>query len=389
MAFKILKLASNTVSLIVASVTSVISLGLIMVSYSGYIDPELLPIAGVMGMTLPFWVPLMIVVFLVDAIRWHRSALIAGISLAVCIPQIVDVYPVGVGDVTSTIAAGRGNGTFTLLTYNCSGWIDLTGKYADGKNPTAKVILDADADIVCLQESDNLRPSKRLHLAKEQLDSIRARYPYIIETEWHLMLLSKYPASEIDLGLAGGDYNADETTAYQIDFGQDRRKLVIFSVHLQSIGLTQQDKTFYGEITRLDDENPAKGKTAEQERTLLNRVKNELIGKLCAANSRRASQIKRLLADVRRISHDNDVIVCGDFNDVPGCYSLHRLEGEGLRQVYPAVARGYMATFNRDKFWFRIDHVLWRGDILPLSMRRISTITSDHYPLVTTFSFIK
>ena len=69
--------------------------------------------------------------------------------------------------------------------------------------------------------------------------------------------------------------------------------------------------------------------------------------------------------------------------------TLKRLESIGMvhREVYPEVGMGYMSTYNRNRFWFRIDHVLYRGNLRPVSMERGKTASSDHYPLLTTFVF--
>jgi len=381
------KIASNTVSAIVGITTTILSLGMVAAAYAGYIDPELIPLAGVAVMTFPFWVPVMVVVFVADALWWHRSAVIASMALAVCLPQIVDVFPAGTSVPARDLIGNRSLRSFSLMSYNCSGWFDLTKKYTHD-NPTANLILRTDADIVCLQESDNLKPRTLVHLTQAQVDSLHARYPYIIETDWHLMLMSKFPACEVDLGLAGGDLNADETTAYKVDLGPGSPPLMIFSVHLQSFGFTPEDKALYGDITSLDADNPVKDNALARDSDLSRRIRSALIGKLSAANMRRAEQVKRLLAHIRRVSAGYNVVVCGDFNDVPCCYALHQLESEGFRQVFPNTCRGYMATFNREKMWFRIDHVLWRGSLTPLRMHRISTLTSDHYPLVTSFGIM-
>jgi endonuclease/exonuclease/phosphatase (EEP) superfamily protein YafD len=107
--------------------------------------------------------------------------------------------------------------------------------------------------------------------------------------------------------------------------------------------------------------------------------------KLAAANLVRTEQVDTLIAGIHSIGGPN-VIVCGDFNDVPGCTSLRNLTSiSGLKQVYPEVCCGPTYTFNTNRFYFRIDHVLYRGDLKPVEMVRGDIRCSDHYPLLTTF----
>ncbi len=369
----------KTVSLVVAIVATMLSLLLIVGTWGGEADPLAFPLAGVIVMTLPLTIPLDIVAFAVCAIWWRRSALILGVAIALSLPGIADVFPIGTPSIVPRTETKNDDARreFTLMTFNCSGWADLTEQYPGDVNPTARLILDTDADIVALQESNELRPRSQVKLTHEQIDSIKSRYPYTIQTQWRLILLSKFPVTEIDLGLASERPDADETTCYNIDI--DGHRLTLFNIHLQSIGLTGEDKALYNEIVSLEDIDK------DSEGRIMGRVRRNLVGKLATAGRERARQVERLISDIAKYG-TGDVIICGDFNDVPGCHSLRRLEDIGFRQVYPAVGRGYMATFNRNKFWFRIDHVLWRGDVEPISMRRIETIASDHHALVTRFA---
>ncbi|MBO5054374.1 MAG: endonuclease/exonuclease/phosphatase family protein [Muribaculaceae bacterium] len=361
-------------------VTLVASLGLLVSAWGGQINPEGNGRFGVIVMTLPFWIPVMLVTLCVNAVFFKRQALMSGIVLAMCLPRVCDIYPVGIG-INGERADEHGR-SWTLMTYNCAALIDLTEEYLGGLNPTYRIIMDANADLVCLQECDGIEPREYVHIDSAQVDSLSARYPYLIQDDINRMaLLSRYPARELKLSHRGYDRGDGEIAAYEIDMGKDRQLLLV-SVHLQSIGLTDADKQFYGELTE-----PSTIEQAEERngaRSLVGRIRTDLASKLSMAGQHRARQARLLASYIERYGRDN-VIVCGDFNDVPGCYTLTLLESLGLRQVYSAVGRGYMATFNRDKLWFRIDHVMWRGNLIPRDIKRIESKTSDHYPVITRF----
>ena len=78
--------------------------------------------------------------------------------------------------------------------------------------------------------------------------------------------------------------------------------------------------------------------------------------------------------------------MAGDFNDVPGCYTLEYLADLGFHNVYSEIGCGPDITYNSDRFYFRIDHVLYRGALQPLSIRRGRIRSSDHYPLIVDFA---
>ncbi len=46
-----------------------------------------------------------------------------------------------------------------------------------------------------------------------------------------------------------------------------------------------------------------------------------------------------------------NVIVCGDFNDVPGCRALRILESAGLTDAYAELGLGPTITFNASHFF--------------------------------------
>ena len=81
-----------------------------------------------------------------------------------------------------------------------------------------------------------------------------------------------------------------------------------------------------------------------------------------------------------------DVIICGDFNDVPGCHAIRTFADAGFHSVYPSIGFGPMITYNARHLYFCIDHVLYRGALTPLYISKGTLKTSDHYPLTPAWS---
>lgn len=366
------------VNIILWVLTAIVSAVTVAAAYAGHINPIHHPFAAVMVMLTPLMVPVLIGVFALDLLLRRRALILAAVAVVAVLPAALDTFPVNFGHSApeNLRLAPDDTSAFTLLTYNVVNFQDLTGKYPGDINPTLSYILRTDADIVCLQEAEALESIPQYHLRQPQIDSLTARYPYIIVNTNRVMLLSRFPAEPLPVNftLENGDASSMLASGYTLDI--HGRRVALFSVHLQSYGLTDDDKDLYGRVTR---GKVSKGAPRDSVRT-------ELIYKIERAAIARARQTDVLVRAIKQYGGDN-VIVAGDFNDVPGCWALTRLSDIGLSEVYPRVGLGYMRTYNRNRFYFRIDHVLTSKNIRPLWMHRDVPDASDHYPLLTALEF--
>ncbi len=100
---------------------------------------------------------------------------------------------------------------------------------------------------------------------------------------------------------------------------------------------------------------------------------------------RRQRELDRLARIVSRI--DRPVILAGDFNATPWSRQFRDLvRTAGLRNA--ADGQGYIATWPR-WFWpaqIPIDHVLVKGSLAVLRLRRGPALGSDHYPIIADLS---
>lgn len=261
---------------------------------------------------------------------------------------------------------------FTVMSYNVFGLVDQTNNYPGGINPTLSYILQNDADIVCLQELEALHSNKTLHITPAQLDSLHSQYPYVFIGSHAQAIFSKFPVEPIQIGFK---YSGESGSADMACFRTEIRghKITIFNIHLQSFDLVKSDREMFARLKHL--------KGSEDEIAMM---KNHLINKIREAGPQRVSDTEELIRYIKKFGGPN-VIVCGDFNDVPGSYPLRMLAEEHLKEVYPEVGFGPMITYNAGGFNFRIDHILYRGEIKPLKMSRGRVRSSDHYPVIATF----
>lgn len=351
--------------------TFLCALGLAIASFGGHGHPSVYPGACVMVMLFPGCLLAMIVMTVLDAIWCRKALVVCFLAFAGCIHAILDFTPLNVGKVE----VAEGTPTFTLLSFNVQNFSSRSGEYPNGCNPAISHILAVDADVVCLQEAPSLAYSNwgRVEFEDRQIDSLYQRYPYIIVNSDQMMFLSKYPTEAIHTGSASR-YNRIALARINVE----GRLITLVNVHLQSYLLTKADKQLYQDIT--SRENDTIGM-----REGMGMVRAQLLRKIQRAAERRAGDAERMMNYISRFGGPN-VIVTGDFNDVPGCYTLHRLADARMRQVYPEVCFGPAITYYVDKFYFRIDHVLYRGCLKPLDMDIGGSHASDHLPLLTTFA---
>ena len=348
---------------------TLLAAALIVTAYAGCVSPVERPVFGVVVLSFPIWLAALAVVLVLDLIWWRRTALVAVAAIAAAWPMVRDTCPLNIG-------GGIPNGTpaervFTLLTYNAYNFTDRTCSYPDDTNPGLSFILRTDADIVCIQEMQLFEQQPARHIWQAQLDSLHARYPYIVLSGYAVAIMSKFPVTPIHLDVKSRERgNYCDVGAYVVEV--EGRRLALFNVHLQSYSLTEDDKATYRGLTRLRPDED------------IHELRNTLLYKLELAAMRRARQAQMLARYVEYYGGEN-VVVCGDFNDVPGCYTLRTLADAGLREVWPEVGFGPTWTYNDNRFYFRIDHVLWRGALRPVDIERIRVPYSDHYPLLTTF----
>lgn len=352
-----------------------LALLLIATSYGGRIAPDESTLPSVAAMTFPVWLLLTIICLIINIFLFRKIALLNLLSLICCWGPVLDYAPL---NIFHSSDKGKEGDSFTLMTYNVLNLWDF--RYADDEDPDKKFssatldyIMKVHPDIVALQECSRyeIQTWEKKYPAKG--DSLRELYPHrVFGAKDGMSLLSLYPFEEIeipDLPESSSFY----AVCYRIKLeGHD---LYLINVHLQSIGLSSNDKALYRELT----EGEARTKK------MLKEVKRDLLSKLTDAYRKRAVQARALRNFINTLPPD--VILCGDFNDIPGSYSVNTILGDDMRSAYREEGFGPGISYHADRFYFRIDHCLYRGDLTPTSCRVIRHPSSDHYPLLTTFKW--
>lgn len=336
--------------------------------YAGYVNQEQMPFAGIVGMTFPAWYVMCLVMFIADLCLCKRAAVAPLAALIVAIKPWLTFFPMNFGP--HEVKPEEADRSFSVISYNIVRFLDEEGKSTLDHNRTLSTIINSGADIVMLAEFHDKNGLMTDYLPQSQLDSMKAIYPYLAKGYEDIALFAKAPIECVTPASIRGIWHQQPIEIFRTT--ACGRPITIFALHLQSIGLNDDDKELYREII-VNPEDDANYR----------RVRTQLVSKLMNAFSNRARQAKLLCEYVDSIG--GNAIVCGDFNDVPGCRAMVMLEKIGMKDAYAETAFGPCITFNAPMFVFRIDHVLYRGDLRAVKIERGNVASSDHYPMLTTF----
>lgn len=349
---------------IVLRIITFILLGLtVAAAYAGYIPPMIWALPSVLVLGFPY---LLCATFIVG-ICWLISrrlimAALCGGAVFLVIPAASSAFTFSFSKTPSSAA-----NTFTLLTYNV-----LEGRENEDIDTdysrTFSYMIKSGADIICAQELHAMTTRHPSRVNAAQIDSLRAIYPFIIEGEdVSQTVFSKYPV------VTGGKFPGDRGDFSLYHFRIKGRRVDIASVHLTSFQLVGNERKV---ISGYNATHPEEG---------MKELKHTVSAKLLEAFRLRAQDAIELRAVIDVSAPD--MIVCGDFNDVPASWVYRQIKGSDMKDAVAQTCFGPVFTYNDNHYYFRLDQILYRGDMRAVSVKRGSLKSSDHYPLLATFEF--
>lgn len=360
-----------------------LALLLVASGYGGMVNPDVTALPAMLAMTFPLWLLLSIIALVVELFLNRMMAIIPGAALIISLGPILSFSPMNI--FPKKLNAEEQARSFTFMTYNVYGLNDFRSPYdshnptmilqeaKEGKwNETLKYVLDRDPDIVCLQEFDFDYNPDRPIISRDLYKTICDRYPNRVRTRG-TMILSKFPMYPTDL-----KDNGDPTffLCGAIADIQGHRTLIL-SVHLQSIGLSPSDRELYRELTK-----------GEGGRKAIKDAKTQLLGKLSTAFRQRAIQARYIREKIDSIGIEN-VIIGGDFNDINDCYAMREISRKEFQSAFTMAGCGPTITYHDNRFYFNIDHILYRGAMEAVGYHKSRFGRSDHYPVEATFLWNK
>lgn len=362
---------------VAAPLNAALALLTVFSAYGGMFDPVTFVVAALTAMALPVVLIAGAAVTALDLVFMRRLAWVIPAAWIVSAPSLLTFSPLNILPHSAPTPQQRAEG-FTFMTYNTLQFQDFEQDYSDWEqNRTVDYILEKNPDVVNLQEVRGIATDRNIRLTHAQIERLKARYPYYFTgIAEDLTVLSKFPITQTPV-------EADDPTVKRrigvFTLDVRGRKVTLINVHLESIGLTRNDKELYTGIITAPPSTKGELKRDVRE------VRSQLISKLSRAFDHRVTQARYVRSQIDSIG--GCIIVAGDFNDIQGCYAQRVIMGNDMHDAYTENAFGPTITYRADMFYFRIDHILYSDGLDAIGIKRGNSRTSDHYPLMTEFVF--
>lgn len=343
----------------------------LLTAYGGYLNPEwwTLPALGLL------FFPYFAMTTLVVAAGWliARRFIIGSIGIAVllgCGPTFTQALPLRFRNY-----ATNESDTFKMVTFNTLHMADLHNPDSTSNfSRPLHFLIHSGADFVCMQEIFSFQRPDIYPRYFAQIDSLMSVYPYIsTDDNKEVEFISKYPFEYVPVVL-GNDIKYGNVGAYRMVI--DGHPLTVINVHLSSYMLSEEERQIFTE---------AKSQTGVKKS--LKEFEGSVYSKMREAFKQRA-KVSEAIAEFAADEVGN-VIVCGDFNDVPGSWAYRNFTKRGFEDAYAQTGFGHLITYNQHLMYFHIDQILYRGNLVPLYVKKIGLDASDHYPLMAEFEFLQ
>lgn len=406
------------------------AIGLLTTGYSHHLDPRTFGWLALAGYAFPLMLCLTIAFLTFWLFVKKRYALISIIALLIAYqpvtlycplnPSTTDTATVPDGEASDSLPSpqggGIGGGALTILTYNTHNLSTINpgeegtntfipaSNDPDQPNPIIKYLADSGADILCLQEfTPNSNQQKQIE------KHLLPYYPYCDSVHHntnpsHLWIYSRYPITRKQL--IPYESKGNLSAAFWLNI--NGHEIIVVNNHLEVTGLSIEERTKFSEMMH-----------GKQQRHTMRHTSRTILSRLLASSKLRAAQADAVAAFIRQHttplpspsaemrsggkktigsaspsgtlhSHSGggvgggDIIICGDFNDIPQSYAYHTI-AEGLTDCYRHSAFGPGYTFSHYGMRVRIDNILCSPTLTPISCHVDNNIhASDHYPVIAT-----
>jgi len=343
---------------ILLTVNAVFALALLLTAYSPHFDPQAHPVWSSIGLFFPVLLLVNLFFLLFWLLVYRRYVLFPLSVLLVSWSSIQTYCPM------NWFRSSAPEDAIKILSYNVRAFGDMKPHTKENPNEVLEYLRQSDADIICLQEY--IYGGK---LKKKDIDYALREYPYrhyhsLSKGRNGLGVYSRYPI----LSATPINYKSDHngSIAYYIKVKDDT--LVVVNNHLESNRIIRSDVEAYQEM--VDAPN----------RQNVSFGMKKLLTKMAEATVIRSKQADVLVETVRKLD-GKKLIVCGDFNDTPISYTHHVLSRE-LKDAFVETGNGLGVSYNRDRLYVRIDHILTDKNLKVYDCRVDDSIqASDHYPV--------
>lgn len=336
----------------------VVALLLLFSAYSPHLNPQTSPIGACAGLFFPIFLAFNLLFLLFWLVVYRRYALFPLLVLLVCWKSVQTYCPINWFDDPAP------EESIKFLSYNTRAFSEMKPHTKEKPNAVLEYLQNSDADIICLQEYIHGGKLKKKDI-DYALRDYRYKHYYSLENGLNgLGCYSRYPI----LSAKPINYksNLNGSIAYYIKVKDDT--LVVFNNHLESNKILESDVETYHQM--VDDPN----------RENVSSGLKKLLKKLAKATTIRSEQTDMLTENLQTLK-GKKIILCGDLNDSPISYTHHQLNKE-LKDAFVESGNGIGVSYNKNRFYFRIDHIFFSENLSVYDCKVDNTITaSDHYPI--------
>lgn len=341
-----------------------IIIGMLFTGFADMIDPRKCSLFALSGYAFPLFFLANIVMLMVWACVRLRLLALPVVGFLVCFVPAMKYCPVNPG-------VAPEEGCIKVMSFNTWDFGTQSRELSNEeksrlRRETLQYIADNSCDIVCLQESS------LVYDVPDLIDEIiKSQMPYKDTCRGHgcsqLLVLSKYPIIRhelIEYETAG-----NISAAFYLDV--EGREVILVNNHLETNHFSDEEKAQFGVMV--------KGNMHRQQ------IKSEskfVVRKLANAAVIRAAQADSVAAFISR-HQGEDIILCGDFNDIPISYAHKVIQGN-LIDCYTNAGRGLGFSYRKNGMFVRIDNIMCSENFTPCYTFVDKSIdVSDHFPIIT------
>ena len=343
---------------IMLGINILIVLMLLLAAYSSYLNPQSFPTLSCMGLAFPVFLLANLLFFCFWLFVHRKYALLSFLALIGCWGAITTYVPL------NWFKGDAPDNAVRILSYNTRAFGEKASHTKETPNEILAYLQQSDADIICLQEY--IWGNK---LKKKDIDYAMRKYPYkhYYSLAGGLNGLGCYSRFPI-LSTKPIPYksNRNGSIVYYIKVKEDT--LVVINNHLESNRIFKADvETYQDMVDAPNSQNLSSGM-------------RKLLKKLAEATVRRSTQVDKVRETIQSLK-GKKLIACGDFNDTPISYT-HRAMCEDLQDAFVEAGNGLGISYNRNRLYFRIDHILASKDLKIFDCKVDDSIkASDHNPI--------
>lgn len=326
-------------------------LGLSVFAYfAGRIDPTENMFAAYIALGKPILVIINAFLFVYWLIRVRYWLWLPLVALAVNYQYITSMYQI----YNSTKYANESR--LKVVTYNVHSFgNEITGFSA---KEFAEMMNKEEADVLCFQEYRGNGD----FTGEDLYNTYSKTFPYsFIPKDKSQAIYSRYPIKQSQVI----EFPNTNNSAIWVDLDVNGMTIRVINVHMQT--------TAFDRMRSKAAQARGAGDVEREEAIYLSFTDN-----LEENIIRRAEQAKQIRTLVNATEYP--VILCGDFNDIPGTFTYETLKG-GLKDGFITAGEGYGGTYRGLHNLLRIDYVFHSPMLQGIKYEVIPYEMSDHNPV--------